>query len=160
MLLTNQRLDKLAASCADFIDRGMLPHDQPLPLQDKGKVEEDDSGPVDGKWAMAHITLAQMQRTFFPPLTMVNLIYSSLHNVTILETLPAWQIASMKHPSHILSNNLSTTSSSHIPQVIVIQAAFPTPMKLKSHHLYLFFIQPLQLSMLLATHPVSMACSV
>ena len=60
MLLTNQRLDKLAASSADFINHGMPPHDRPLPLQDKDDREVDDTGPIDGEWVMAHVTLVQM----------------------------------------------------------------------------------------------------
>ena len=78
MLLTNQRLDKLAASCTDFIDRRMLPCDHPLLLRDKDDGEVADSGPIDGERVMAHVTLARMRRTFFSLSTMANLIYESL----------------------------------------------------------------------------------
>ena len=60
MLLTNQRLDKLAASRADFIDRGMLLRDCTLLLRDKDDGEVADSGPIDGERVMAHVTLARM----------------------------------------------------------------------------------------------------
>ncbi|KAJ6492160.1 hypothetical protein C8R45DRAFT_1137267 [Mycena sanguinolenta] len=44
MLPTNQRLDKLAAARADFVERGMLPPTYALPVIDP---EDDDGGPVD-----------------------------------------------------------------------------------------------------------------
>jgi hypothetical protein len=46
MLLTNQSLNKLAASWADFIDHRMLPPDQPPPHQNEGEAEDEESGPV------------------------------------------------------------------------------------------------------------------
>src|ERR1700733_3581298 len=63
MLLTNQRLDKLAASHVDFIERGMLVRDRPPPAPDLDDGEEEDGGPVDGEHVMAHVVLARTRRT-------------------------------------------------------------------------------------------------
>jgi hypothetical protein len=59
MLLINQHLDKLAASRADFIERGMLRRDRPPPCEGKGDNEDEDSGPVEGERVMAHVRLAR-----------------------------------------------------------------------------------------------------
>ena len=61
MLLTNQQLDKLAASHADFIERGMLACDRPPPAPDLDDGEEEDGGPVDREHVMAHVVLAHTQ---------------------------------------------------------------------------------------------------
>ena len=61
MLLTNQWLDKLAASCADFIERGMLVCDRPPPALDLDDGEDEDGGAVDGECVMAHVVLACTQ---------------------------------------------------------------------------------------------------
>ncbi|KAG1871596.1 hypothetical protein F4604DRAFT_1881075 [Suillus subluteus] len=85
MLLTNQRLDKLAASCVDFFDRGMLQGmclsyilnklDQDEPFgryhhatddaegnadEDEGNTNaEPDANAVDGPMVLAHVDLAK-----------------------------------------------------------------------------------------------------
>ncbi|KAF8870453.1 hypothetical protein BD779DRAFT_1614118 [Infundibulicybe gibba] len=70
MLLTNQRLDKLAAARVDFVDRGMLPPTyppppQPPPLQDldddnsNGGDELDWVGAIDDAYVTGNVTLAR-----------------------------------------------------------------------------------------------------
>ncbi|KAG5647022.1 hypothetical protein H0H81_007975, partial [Sphagnurus paluster] len=75
MLLTNQRLDKLAASCVDFISHGMLPPDRaapPLPfavdiVQDG--VGDFDVLPIDDAFVTGNVVLAQTQESprRYPP---------------------------------------------------------------------------------------------
>lgn len=60
MLLTNQRLDKLAAARVDFVSRGMLPTSY-IPLQpppSRGK-NDDDGGPVNGAVVEGNVVLAR-----------------------------------------------------------------------------------------------------
>ena len=57
MLLTNQRLDKLAATKADFVSRGMLPPERPPPLRDKD--EGEDAEPVDDERVLGNVVLAR-----------------------------------------------------------------------------------------------------
>jgi hypothetical protein len=72
MLLTNQWLDKLAASQAEFIDCGMLPPDQPPPPhQNEGEAEDEESGPVEGEQVMAHVTLGRTWRMWFVKLNLL-----------------------------------------------------------------------------------------
>lgn len=68
MLLTNQRLDKLAAMRSDFAARGMLPAGHAAgrqithilkPSQHILNNEEDDSGPVEEEDILGHVILAQ-----------------------------------------------------------------------------------------------------
>ena len=72
MLLTNQRLDKLAAMCSDFVERRMLPagHAPPrytsqqsqthIPRLNNGNESDDeDEGPVEGDVVMGNVILAQ-----------------------------------------------------------------------------------------------------
>src|SRR6202453_824610 len=72
MLLTNQRLDKLAAMRSDFAERRMVPagHIPPRDLmphvpKQSGLNEDDsdgeDEGPVDSDVVMGHVALAQMR---------------------------------------------------------------------------------------------------
>ena len=56
MLLTNQGLDKLAATKADFVSRGMLPLECPPPLHSKD--EGEDAEPVDDEWVLCNVVLA------------------------------------------------------------------------------------------------------
>jgi hypothetical protein len=88
MLVTNQRLDKLAAARVDFVDRGMLDPKNPqhpggisVPMagretreEDEDENEEDEAPPVAGPFAggTAHVpmvtgnvTLARTRSTFF-----------------------------------------------------------------------------------------------
>lgn len=58
MLITNQRLDKLAAARADFIARGMLPPDRG-PLPGANTDDDDDGGPIDDEKVMADVQLAR-----------------------------------------------------------------------------------------------------
>lgn len=60
MLLTNQRLDKLAASQADFIARGMLSpiHDCPPTAH---ATDDRDDGPSDEDRVMGNVVLARTQ---------------------------------------------------------------------------------------------------
>ena len=72
MLITNQRLDKLAAARADFITREMLPADRgPLPGAgaDDGDGDDGDGGPVDDERVMADVQLARTRGvSFFYPI--------------------------------------------------------------------------------------------
>ena len=66
MLLTNQRLDKLAAASTNFIDRGMLPASrapQP-PLPPPPDDDDDDHRPLDDARVMGHVTLARTRSPF------------------------------------------------------------------------------------------------
>ena len=59
MLITNQRLDKLAAAQADFFACEMLPPDrEPLP---RANADDDDDkgGPIDDEKVMADVQLAR-----------------------------------------------------------------------------------------------------
>jgi hypothetical protein len=63
MLLTNQRLDKLAAYRVDFTRRKMLVNPNPdtnsvIPPRANDE-EDDDDGAVDGPFVLAHVTLAK-----------------------------------------------------------------------------------------------------
>lgn len=58
MLLTNQRLDKLAASYNDFVARGMLPPRHYAALPTMTEAEDVDGGPVDEERVTAHVTMA------------------------------------------------------------------------------------------------------
>lgn len=73
MLLTNQRLDKLAAMCVDFTSRGMIhgvdtlgrnmpppPNAQEIPSTD----DDEDKGPVDDN-ITGHVVLAQTRGMFY-----------------------------------------------------------------------------------------------
>ena len=56
MLLTNERLDKLAAMRSRFVECGMLPPDHILNSNDN----DPDKGPVEGEAVLGHVALAQM----------------------------------------------------------------------------------------------------
>lgn len=65
MLLTNQRLDKLAASRADFVQRGILPpsrFEPPPPILNNDDDDDDDEGPVDDI-VTGHVVLARTPGT-------------------------------------------------------------------------------------------------
>jgi hypothetical protein len=61
MLLTNQRLDKLAAARADFVQRGMLdPSHISPPSSDKERDnEDDDGGGIDDERVEGNVMLAR-----------------------------------------------------------------------------------------------------
>jgi hypothetical protein len=65
MLLTNQRLDKLAASRVNFANRGMIHCDSRVELVDTTAIPLDvqlhglDAGPVAGARVLAEVTLAK-----------------------------------------------------------------------------------------------------
>jgi hypothetical protein len=61
MLLTLQRLDKLAAARADFVDGGMVAADRmPAPSADKAEDgEDDDGGEVDDARVDGNVILAR-----------------------------------------------------------------------------------------------------
>jgi hypothetical protein len=70
MLLTNQRLDKLAAMRTDFAARGMIPAGHAAvrgisnvlnPHHDDG-TESDEEGPSEEKDVLGHVDLAQRRR--------------------------------------------------------------------------------------------------
>ena len=71
MLITNQRLDKLAATRADFIAHEMLPPDRGPP---PGAIadEDDDGGPIDDEKVMADVQLARTRGM----LTIIILLHS------------------------------------------------------------------------------------
>ena len=62
MLITNQRLDKLAVAQADFIAREMLPPDRG-PLPGATADDDDDRGPIDDEKVMADVQLARTKGT-------------------------------------------------------------------------------------------------
>ncbi|KAG6807727.1 hypothetical protein H0H92_006594 [Tricholoma furcatifolium] len=71
MLMTNQRLDKLAASRADFVARGKLLADHsPLPtgfaadLIDDGGAPNEDGGPVNDEFVVGNVVLARTKERF------------------------------------------------------------------------------------------------
>ncbi|KAF5330759.1 hypothetical protein D9619_005328 [Psilocybe cf. subviscida] len=71
MLLTNQRLDKIAAAQADFIARGMLPPDhEPIPGAEHLRNtivegnDDDDGGPVER--VLADVQLARTPESIYP----------------------------------------------------------------------------------------------
>ncbi|KAF8881638.1 hypothetical protein BD779DRAFT_1445352, partial [Infundibulicybe gibba] len=77
MLLTNQRLDKLAAARIEFKARGMLdgpcsvPTVQPLPppelpQPEEAREEEDEGGAVDGTACLGDVRLAQCAVRAYP----------------------------------------------------------------------------------------------
>ena len=69
MLVTNQRLDKLAAARIDFISRGMLPSSygpppgaiEPAPNHDE---REDDAEPTDEPYVTGNVVLARTRGEF------------------------------------------------------------------------------------------------
>jgi hypothetical protein len=63
MLLTNQRLDKLAAARNDFVHRGLLPSNHAPPPKPVLVPEEDDGGPID-EHVTGTVTLARTRRMF------------------------------------------------------------------------------------------------
>ncbi|KAJ7745639.1 hypothetical protein B0H16DRAFT_1557678 [Mycena metata] len=66
MLVTLQRLDKLAGARADFVDRGMVAPDRmPDPSADKD-VEDDDGGEVDDARVEGNVMLARRRERKYP----------------------------------------------------------------------------------------------
>ncbi|KAJ6599442.1 hypothetical protein B0H10DRAFT_2167549 [Mycena sp. CBHHK59/15] len=63
MLQTNQRLDKLTAARADFVERGMLPLIYAPPAVDP---DDDDGGPVDTVRVEGNIVLACTRECCYP----------------------------------------------------------------------------------------------
>ncbi|KAJ7672946.1 hypothetical protein B0H17DRAFT_1083378 [Mycena rosella] len=68
MLLTNQRLDKLAAARADFVEREMLdPTRMPPSDSDKHRdAEDDDGGEVDDGRVEGNVVLARRRERAYP----------------------------------------------------------------------------------------------
>lgn len=68
MLLINQRLDKLTAARANFIERGMMPPDRILPLAHSAinGQDDEDEGPVDIERVLAHVSLARTRERSYP----------------------------------------------------------------------------------------------
>jgi hypothetical protein len=85
MLLTNQRLDKLAASRIDFQARGMLDgsifdHTHPPPEYVPPLNDDDDGGEVDARDVLAEVVLCRdpsKNRTYFLTLPCVTIYFSS-----------------------------------------------------------------------------------
>ncbi|KAJ7127826.1 hypothetical protein C8R44DRAFT_830310 [Mycena epipterygia] len=63
MLQTNQRLDKLAAARANFVERGMLPPTYSPPIVEP---EDDDGGPVDDTRVQGNVVLARKRERAYP----------------------------------------------------------------------------------------------
>lgn len=60
MLLTNQRLDKLAASYNDFVERRMLPAPRVKAIEPNATHnQDDDGGPIDDDRVTGHVVLAR-----------------------------------------------------------------------------------------------------
>ncbi|KAJ6563088.1 hypothetical protein DFH09DRAFT_1247611 [Mycena vulgaris] len=64
MLLTNQRLDKLAAAWADFVERGTVPPTF-VPVPDK-EVEDEEAEPVDEPRVEGNVILARRRERSYP----------------------------------------------------------------------------------------------
>jgi hypothetical protein len=62
MLLTNQRLDKLAAMRSDFVARGMIPASHANVLIPSTDHEDDEEGPSEGEVVDGHVDLARTRR--------------------------------------------------------------------------------------------------
>ncbi|KAJ6463659.1 hypothetical protein DFH09DRAFT_1267437 [Mycena vulgaris] len=92
MLQTNQRLDKLAAARADFVERGMLPPTYAPPVADP---DDDDGGPVDTIRVEGNVVLARTRERRYPrypselaqhihlpsfPALLVNFLTDQLHS--------------------------------------------------------------------------------
>ncbi|KAJ7723744.1 hypothetical protein DFH07DRAFT_759380 [Mycena maculata] len=65
MLQTNQRLDKLVAARADFVERGMLPPTYAPPPVDP---EDDDGGPIDTARVEGNVMPARTRERAYPHL--------------------------------------------------------------------------------------------
>ncbi|KAK7008370.1 C2H2-type domain-containing protein [Favolaschia claudopus] len=65
MLLTNQRLDKLAAARVDFVERGMLPSTYAPPVADPDDGD-DDGGPLDVPRVEGNVVLARTRERRYP----------------------------------------------------------------------------------------------
>ncbi|KAJ6590829.1 hypothetical protein B0H10DRAFT_2167907 [Mycena sp. CBHHK59/15] len=70
MLLTNQRLDKLAAARTDFVERKMLdPSRMPPPSSDKDRdadEDDDDGGEIDDERVEGNVFLAHRRERAYP----------------------------------------------------------------------------------------------
>ncbi|KAJ7159339.1 hypothetical protein C8R43DRAFT_881825, partial [Mycena crocata] len=68
MLLTNQRLDKLAAARTDFVEREMLEASRiPPPESDKNNdMEDDDGGEIDDARVEGNVVLARRRERAYP----------------------------------------------------------------------------------------------
>ncbi|KAJ7138682.1 hypothetical protein C8R43DRAFT_1089287 [Mycena crocata] len=68
MLLTNQRLDKLAAARTDFVEREMLEASRiPPPESDKNNdAEDDDGGEIDDARVEGNVVLARRRERAYP----------------------------------------------------------------------------------------------
>ncbi|KAJ6623870.1 hypothetical protein B0H10DRAFT_1785684, partial [Mycena sp. CBHHK59/15] len=64
MLLTNQRLDKLAAARADFVERGMLPPTF-IPVPDK-EIEDEEAEAIDDARVEGSVILARRRERSYP----------------------------------------------------------------------------------------------
>jgi hypothetical protein len=91
MLVTNQRLDKLAAMQSDFIARGMLPggHKSGKNMtthvfkpKNSSRGEEDDAWPAEEENVLGNVVLAQTRGTSF---TLVTLIITLIQNPLIIK---------------------------------------------------------------------------
>ncbi|KAJ7657538.1 hypothetical protein B0H17DRAFT_1171932 [Mycena rosella] len=65
MLLTNQRLDKLAAARADFVERRMV-HPSFVPVPDKEVEDIDEGGPIDEARVEGNVVLARRRERSYP----------------------------------------------------------------------------------------------
>ncbi|KAJ6618417.1 hypothetical protein B0H10DRAFT_2376360, partial [Mycena sp. CBHHK59/15] len=68
MLLTLQRLDKLAAARTDFVERGMVDASRmPPPASDKHRdAEDDDGGETDEARVEGNVVLARRRERSYP----------------------------------------------------------------------------------------------
>jgi len=92
MLQTNQRLDKLAAMCSDFVARGMLPESvghAGFKQQHSFDNEDGDSRPVEEQDILEDVILAHTRSTSFYPID--KSISDSAKLASICTTLKAFQ---------------------------------------------------------------------
>lgn len=64
MLLTNQRLDKLAALRSQLVERGLMPPLQ-APPPEPFEAEKDDEGAIDGERVLPDVQLAKKRCALF-----------------------------------------------------------------------------------------------
>lgn len=149
MLLTNQRLDKLAAARVDFVRRGMLiaSYNAPLAPVLLPHAEDDDEGPVD-EIVTGNVTLARTRGELYISLHSIPISprfhASSQHGITP-ETLLEWQTTWARAISSTLPNVSYMTNS--IPMRSAHRKILTKMNVQSSPRKSISFTLPLQLSM-------------
>ena len=153
ILLTNQRLDKLAAARVNFIARGMLPEEQ-ITTPSTGIIDED--GAVDGDIS-SEVSLAIHPRKSSPPFKCTmeepDIWSQSLDAQRISLRLPN---TSKRLTCRCSCDNSSLTSSTLTNP---LQCSSPWQTFQTSNQIYQFFIWHMQFSMHQVTFQDHRACT-